>query len=172
MVLQYENEFFREAIGSIELSNIFQKHLMRDLMESDIQGKEKQLIQYRISQYLIDYYYKDPFGNFTLATEPSFFVDKNYYTLANEPEGPLTFDATYEPNKYWYLLNNNFYLDKNEVIDGSRNYVTFTPKKITKYVYGKGLYYYSVNGEMLIDNENNTPQEGREYFVHTYEPDP
>ena len=61
MVLQYENEFFREAIGSIELSNIFQKHLMRDLMESDIQGKEKQLIQYRVSQYLTDYYYKDPF---------------------------------------------------------------------------------------------------------------
>lgn len=114
------------------------------------------------------YYYKDPFGNYTLATEPSFFVDKNYYSFTNPPEGPLEFSASYEPNRYWYKLNNNFYLDTNEIIDGSRNYVTFTPQQITKYIYGANLYYYSTETGMHADPEG-TPTDEREYFVRTLE---
>lgn len=113
------------------------------------------------------YYTKDPFGNYTLATESSFLVDKNYYTIDPAPEGPLTFDASYEPGRYWYLLNNSYYLDNNEVIDGSRNYVNFTPTKITAYVYGKGLYYYYDGTDYRLDDVNDTAQQDRPYYVRT-----
>ena len=129
---------------------------------------ENDLIDYHPNTY----YYRDPFGNYTLATEPTFFVDKNYYTISPAPEGPLEFDASYAPGLYWYTRDGNFYLDNSEEIDGSRNYVEFEPTKITQYVYGKGLYYWYNGSDYVLDTENDIALAGREYYVRTLIPNP
>lgn len=116
------------------------------------------------------YYYRDPFGNYTLATEDTFFVDKNYYELTVSPS--LTFNASYEPSKYFYLSSSGDYvIDDNVDIDGSRNYRDFTPTLFNKYIYrpvGEDniAYYYDSMGTKVPDS-GLEPTLDREYWVRT-----
>lgn len=137
-----KNDLYEEATGTYDAQETYYirkvnggiREIPISTFESIMDGKK--------------YYWRNSNGDFIY--DKTFYRDKQYFTIDETKVSVVTLDSTYEPNKYYYLEDENYYLDKKldgptqafeYIIDGS------PVRHDARYIYEGGRFYSAVNDE-------------------------